>query len=100
MCVDAPKREENYSKAVSDFKQHAANMTTTAMAVAKSGVISDRRQLEAIERTVNKVRMYTYVCIVLYSAKQGCRQMAEYLNKCLKNAWPYFITLCIQHIKC
>ena len=53
--VDAPNREQNYSKCVSDFKQHAANMTTTATAVAKSGVISDKRQLEAITRTVNKV---------------------------------------------
>ena len=40
---------------MSEFKQHNANMATTAMAVAKSGVISDKRQLEAIERTVNKV---------------------------------------------
>lgn len=59
--IDAPRREENYSQAVSDFKQHAANMTSTAMAVAKSGVISDRRQLEAIERTVNKVCIRTYM---------------------------------------
>lgn len=54
--LDAPKRDENYSQCVSDFKQHAANMASTATAVAKSGVISDRRQLEAIERTVNKVK--------------------------------------------
>lgn len=55
LCLDAPRREANYSQCVSDFKQHAANMTSTAMAVAKSGVISDKRQLDAIERTVNKV---------------------------------------------
>jgi len=58
VLVDAPNREQNYSKCVSDFKQHAANMATTATAVAKSGVISDKRQLEAITRTVNKVCVY------------------------------------------
>ena len=78
MCLlhaaDAPKRKENYSQAVSEFKQHATSMATTAMAVAKSGVISDKRHLDAIERTVNKVCIRTYartqyiVCVCMYCA--------------------------------
>ena len=47
-------------------------MTTTAMAVAKSGVISDRRHLDAIERTVNKVHMYQCIVYCMYDCMYVC----------------------------
>ena len=95
-AVDAPRREENYSQCVSDFKQHATNMTTTAMAVAKSGVISDRRHLDAIERTVNKVSMYCSVCVCVCVCACACVRACACACMCVCMCLCVSVSACVH----
>ena len=45
-----------YVKRAADFKQHAGKMSGTASALAKSGIITDRKLADDLISTAGKVR--------------------------------------------
>ncbi len=54
--TDTANREENYQKKSADFEAHSKKMAATAAALAKSGVITDRKLADALISTSRKVR--------------------------------------------
>jgi len=53
--IDAPNRAENYQKRSTEFEKHSKNMAGTAAALAKSGMITDRKLADALISTSGKV---------------------------------------------
>jgi vinculin len=53
--VDAPNREENYKMKKADFREHAFDMADTAVALAKSGLVTDKAHADELVRTAKKV---------------------------------------------
>jgi len=53
--VDTPNREEVFVKRAADFKQHAGKMSDTATALAKSGIVTDRKLADDLISTAGKV---------------------------------------------
>ncbi len=54
--TDTANREENYQKKSADFEAHSKKMAATAAALAKSGVVTDRKLADALISTSRKVR--------------------------------------------
>lgn len=52
---DAPMREENYKLAKEKFREHAFDMADTAVALAKSGSVTDREHADQLVKTAKKV---------------------------------------------
>ena len=53
--TDAPEREPNYKQARDEFKEHAFDMSDTAIALAKSGTVTDKEHADELVRTAKKV---------------------------------------------
>ena len=53
--LDTPNREEVFVKRAADFKQHAGKMSDTATALAKSGIVTDRKLADDLISTAGKV---------------------------------------------
>jgi len=54
--LDTPNREEVFVKRAADFKQHAGKMSDTATALAKSGIVTDRKLADDLISTAGKVK--------------------------------------------
>lgn len=52
---DAPMREENYKLCKEKFREHAFDMADTAVALAKSGSVTDREHADQLVKTAKKV---------------------------------------------
>ena len=54
---DAPRREENYQLRKENFREHAFDMADTAVALAKSGAVTDREHADQLVKTAKKEGM-------------------------------------------
>ena len=52
---DAPRREENYMLRKEKFREHAFDMADTAVALAKSGAVTDKEHADQLVKTAKKV---------------------------------------------
>ena len=53
--TDAPNREENYKLRKENFREHAFDMADTAVALAKSGAVTDKEHADQLVKTAKKV---------------------------------------------
>ncbi|KAL5479938.1 hypothetical protein EMCRGX_G023541 [Ephydatia muelleri] len=65
--LNAPARAENYVKRVTDFQDHSKKMADTAVALAKSGIVTDKNLADSLLLTAGKLKAVAPQ--VVYAAK-------------------------------
>lgn len=79
---DAPRREENYMLRKERFREHAFDMAETAVALAKSGAVTDKEHADQLVKTAKKVFLTAGMYCLVSTPKHTSPHLSDSTGHC------------------